>query len=605
MQLMNNAIKSRGDEEGVFADENVTLGHAGHPIQDLTRAGKQPMTYVHKDRSAVLIFDGRVHNFLEIRDELTRKGYGFRSRTDAEVMLASYLEWGYDCVDRFNGMWAFVIYDAGRGVFFCSRDRVGRKTLYYYFDGHRFVSSSQLKAILAHKSLALNRRENISRDAVNLYFGLGYVPSPLTIYQGTCKLEPRQNLVLDLRSKSITKWYYYRLPRYEPINDRKKLIEEGRKLIESAVRLRIIADVPTGGLLSAGLDSSTMVALMRKITDTGDVHTFSIGFEGKYDETPSINIIKDYLSTTHHQESFTERDFEQLVDAYATAFDEPNGDYSLFPRLKLCRMAREHVAVALSGDGGDEIFGGYPEYVMGQRMDLVRKMPRFLRALLSRIPARRNLDSYSSLFLLKNAFRLSLYDPALFYAKALETEIVQPEVCVRWTAEKLRLCLQDGVGMAEGLRLYDVLFNTLGDSALFMLDRASMSSGLEVWSPFLDYRLFEFSQKIPTKWKVDLFGTKKLMRDIVRNILPSEIVSRRKQGFTAPIQDWILRDHKILGGDEFLRSSAEFLRDLSPELYQFFIRRVLRENNPLYNRYRIRLFLFAKWMDRWIASASL
>lgn len=595
---MNRATKHRGpDDEGIFTDLDVSLGLVRLSILDLSKAGKQPMIYKHKNKTVIIVFNGEIYNFLEIREKLEKKRYKFNSRTDTEVIVASYLEWGYDCVKYFNGMWAFVIYDPEKKIFFCSRDRLGQKPFYYFFDKKRFIFSSELKGILAHQDLSLNKKKNINKVAVNLYFTLGFIPSPYTIYNNTFKLEPRQNMVFDLTTKVIKKWYYYKIPKYKPINNPKKLIEEGRKLLKDAVRLRMIADVPVGALLSGGLDSSTTVGVMKELTSIKNLHTFSIGFEGKYDETPFINTVKEHFGTQHHHYYFTEHDFEELIETYSYIYDEPLGDYSGFPTYKISKIAREHITVALSGDGGDEIFAGYPEYIMGYRMDLLKKIPKFVRIILSKIPAKKNLNGYTSLFLLKKAFNVSLYDPTLFYAKALENEIAIPEICKKWTTEKLRFCVQqNGNSLAEILRLYDLLFNTLPDNFLAKVDRASMANALEVRSPFLDYRFIEFSQKIPTKWKVDLFRTKKLMREITKNILPNEIVYRGKRGFVAPLQKWIL-DKKY---EPFLKHSSKILKDLSPELYHFFIEKVLKENNKLYGLYKIRLFLFGKWVERWI-----
>jgi asparagine synthase (glutamine-hydrolysing) len=597
-ELMNQSIVHRGpDGTGIFTDESVTLGHVRLAVQDLTEAGQQPMLYKHGNKTAIVVLNGEIYNFQDIRRLLQDRGYAFRSRTDTEVLAASYLEWGFECVTRFNGMWAFVIYDPSEKLFFCCRDRLGVKPLCYYFDGNRFIFSSELKGILTHKYLRLNEKANIDRDAVNLYFSLGFVPSPHTVYKRTFKLEPRQSLAFDLRRKILKKWYYYSVPPYKPVNEYQKLVDEGRDILRDAVRLRLIADVPIGALLSGGLDSSTTVGFMKQLMDIRNLHTFSIGFQGRYDETPYIRLVSEYYGTKHHHYSFTERDFEELMDTYAWLYDEPLADYSGFPTYKLCKETRKHVKVALSGDGGDEIFGGYPEYVAGYRMDLLRRIPRLIRVILSKIPAKRNLNRYASVYLLKKAFRASLYDPALFLVKALEPDVITPDVCERWIVEKWKEGENDTGSMAESLRLFDLLFNTLPEKYLAKMDKAAMGNGLEARSPFLDYRLVEFSQKIPTKWKVDLFRTKILMRDIIKDIVPEEIVHRRKQGFVPPLQEWILNEKY----EPFLAHSLELLHDLSPEFYFFFKEKALMENNRLYRLYRIRLFLFGKWIDRWVA----
>ena len=602
-EMMNKAIKHRGpDDEGVFTDSGVTLGHVRLAILDLSKAGKQPMVYEQDGKSATIVFNGEVYNFETIRKELESKGYTFNSRTDTEVILASYLEWGFDCINHFNGMWAFAIFDPSKMILFCSRDRLGVKPFHYFLDKDKFIFSSELKGILTHDNLALNSKENINVDALNLYFTLGYIPSPYTIYNNVFKLEARQNLIFDLTTKETKKWYYYKIPKYEPENNPKKLIEEGRKLLKDAVRLRMIADVPIGAFLSGGLDSTTTVGMMSEFTDVKNLHTFSIGFEGKYDETPFINIAKEYFHSKHHHSYFVQDDFEKLIDTYAYIFDEPLSDYSGFPTLTLSKMAREHVTVALSGDGGDEIFGGYPAHMIGYRMHMIRKIPRFLRVLLSKIPANENLDGYVSLYLLKKAFQVSLYDPTLFFANALETDLFLPNIYKEWTQDKLKFCIDSGANnFADVLRLYDLLFNTLSDNYLQKVDKASMTYALEVRSPFLDYRFAEFSQRIPTDMKVDLFKSKKLLKEITKGIVPDEIRRRRKRGFIPPLQDWILDERYAT----FLRQTADRLNEIDPELSRFLNEKVLGKANKMYGLYKIRLFLFGIWFEKWINKRDL
>lgn len=231
VNLMNEAIRHRGpDSEGVFSDEPVTLGNVRLAIQDLSTSGNQPMTYRHNDRIATITYNGEIYNFAHIRARLSAKGYTFESKSDTEVVVASYIDSGYDSVEAFNGMWGFAIYDPGNHALFCSRDRVGKKPFYYYVDDACFVFSSKLKGILSQDYLHVNRKTNINKEAVNLYFGLGYIPSHYMIYQSVCKLEPRQNLVFNLANREITKWSYYDVPRYEPIKDWKTLVDEGRRL---------------------------------------------------------------------------------------------------------------------------------------------------------------------------------------------------------------------------------------------------------------------------------------------------------------------------------------------------------------------------------------
>jgi asparagine synthase (glutamine-hydrolysing) len=596
IQKMNDVIKHRGpDDSGILADSNVTLGHQRLSIIDLSSAGHQPFVYNHKNRKVVIVFNGEIYNFQEIKMDLEAKGYKFFSKSDTEVLLASYLEWGYECVNHFNGMWAFVIYDVNNKIFFCSRDRTGKKPLYYYNHKEKFIFSSELKGILTGNS-DIAREENIDPKALGLYFFLGFIPAPYTIYKNICKLEARQNLVFDLSNKSIRKWYYYEIPECKPLYDKRKLIEEGRALLKDAVRLRLISDVPVGAFLSGGLDSSAIVGEMSTFVELRNLHTFSIGFEGKYDETPYINLVKNYFGTIHHHSMFTEKDFEQLIDIYACIYDEPFGDFSGFPTYDVSKIAKQYVTVVLSGDGGDEIFGGYFNYIIGKRMELIRKLPKLLRIAGARIPAKKNLNNPTFLYRLKKGFKISLFPREQFYVM-LEEDALTPGIYQNWTIEKLKYCYKKSRGsFAETLRLYDLLYNTLSDNYLTKVDRATMVNAVETRSPFLDYRFIEFAQKIPAEWKVDLFKTKKLMREIIKGIVPEEIVRRSKQGFEPPLKEWIKNKKYTPKMEEAIENITKIDNDIA----LFLKDKVLEEQNMIYTQYRIRLFLFSIWWGKWI-----
>jgi len=613
VKRMTSVLAHRGpDDSGFFVDNGVSLGQRRLSILDLSEKGKQPMFYSKKVGSCNdvfnkrflssarvgVVFNGEIYNFKEIRKELRDKGYSFSTETDTEVILASYLEWGFDCVNRFNGMWAFCIWDKEKNIFFLSRDRLGQKPLYYFVKEGKFVFGSELKALVEHKDLDINCEKNVSKDAVKLYFALGFIPAPFSIYNNVFKLEARQSLVFDLKLKKVVKkWFYYEIPDFKPVYNKKKLIAEGRKLLFDATRLRLISDVPVGAFLSGGLDSSSVVGAMSRFVDLENLHTFSIGFEGKYDETKYINIVKDHFKTRHHHYYFVEKDFEDLINQFSWIYDEPFGDYSGFPTFKVSEIAKKNVTVSLSGDGGDEIFGGYDLHLIGTRLDFIKKLPRIFRLVLAKLPVKKNLNKTFSLFLLKKAFELSLNSNKEFYSKSLEKDNFKPEIFKKWSEEKLDFALRKGFNkLGEGFRLYDLLFNTLGDNFLVKVDRASMANSLEVRSPFLDYRFIEFSQKIPTKWKVDLFKTKKLMREIIKGIVPEEIVHRGKQGFTPPIEEWILKKKYL---DE-IDDKLGILKKIDLDLFDFLKNKVLKNKEQrLYKNYIIRLFLFVKWWEKW------
>lgn len=600
---MNNAIKHRGpDASVVWADTKVTLGHRRLAIIDLSRAAEQPMRYTHKGRTAVIVFNGEIYNFNNIKIELEAKGYQFKTKSDTEVILASYLEWGTECVNRFNGMWSFCIYDTHKQELFCSRDRAGKKPFYYYLDKKQFIFSSEIKGILEHTKLKINTKENVDPLGIQLYFSFGYLPAPHTIYKNMYKLGARRSLIYDLKKKKIVReWEYYTLPKYAPVYDRAALIKEGRELLADSVRLRMIADVPVGAFLSGGLDSSTIVGEMTKLTKREKLHTFSIGFKGKYDETKFVDIVKNAFKTNHHHRYFTKEDFEELIPVYSDIYDEPFADYSGFPTTVVSKLAREYVTVSLSGDGGDEVFGGYPSHQTGRQMDLIRKAPWPIRKLGSIMPVKKDLTSWNSSYMLKSAFKLSLKPKNRFLAEALTEDNPRPKIFQDITEKRLTESLERGDGsLREAMRIYDLLYNTVPDHYLVKVDRASMHHSLEIRCPFLDYRFMEFSQKIPAEWKLDSFKTKKLMRDIIRGIVPDEITERKdKRGFTPPIPEWIFEEKY----ERVIQSGLERINKLAPDLHSFYKNTVLTEKNSknsVYTTHVIKLFLFSLWWNRWI-----
>ncbi|AEF95792.1 asparagine synthase (glutamine-hydrolyzing) [Methanotorris igneus] len=605
IKRMNKAIKHRGpDDEGVYVNNFIGLGHVRLAILDLSEKGHQPMgltkngKIIYRDEELdkakyIIVYNGEVYNYKELIEKFNLKT---ETGTDTEVILKLYQKLGFDCVKEFNGMWAFVIYDREKNIIFASRDRLGVKPFYYYWDGEEFIFSSELKGILAVKEL--NRKENINKEAVQLYFALGFIPSPWTIYNKTFKLEAAHNLVLDLGKKEIKKWRYWELPKYNPIYDKKKLIEEGKKLLEDAVKIRLRSDVPVGAFLSGGLDSSTVVAVMSKFTDLKKLHTFSIGFEGKYDETPYIKIVVDYLRTQHHHYYFKEKDFEVLIDKYVWIYDEPFGDYSGFPTYKVSEMAKKYVTVVLSGDGGDEVFGGYKFHIISRRIEYLKKIPLFIRLMFLKILNNISLKKNFTLYLIKEAIKLSLVSNEKFYSELFDGDFIISNEGKIWIEKNLKYCLENtDNNLSESIRIFDLLFRTLSDNFLVKVDRASMANSLEVRSPFLDYRFAEFSQKIPTEWKVDFFKTKKLMREIIKDILPDEIVNRGKGGFEPPLADWILKEEYL----NEVYKNVVILKDIDESLYNFFKEKVFKnKENLLYRIYLIRLFIFIKWWKRWI-----
>jgi asparagine synthase (glutamine-hydrolysing) len=527
VEVMTQTLRHRGpDDKGAFSNPAVSLGQTRLSIIDISPAGHQPMFYdkkrgacshTHhpkniKDAHIVIVFNGEIYNFQDLKAELETKGYAFSTKSDTEVVIASYLEWDTNCVKKFNGMWAFCIYDFNKKILFCSRDRIGKKPFYYYYDGERFIFGSELKAILKH-----DIKKEINKDAIDIYLTTGFIPSPLSIFNKVYKIEPRQSLVFDLKNKSVSKHYYYQIPRYKPTYDKKRLIQEGRSLLKDATRLRLIADVPVGAFLSGGLDSSSVVASMAAYTDLNKLHTFSIGFEGKYyDESEYMKIAKNFLKTRHHHKYYREQDFEKIINKISYYYDEPFCDDANFPTYEVSRLARQYVTVSLSGDGGDEIFGGYFFHKLASRLTALRVAPSFIRKAVLKLLPKTHLVTF--LGRVRKLIKMSLLPPEDFYT-GVDGEVIYEAVAFKkWRREKMKEILGSCNGdIREAIIRYDLFYNTLGDTFLVKVDRASMAHALEVRCPFLDYRFIELESQIPSKWKTNPFKTKILMREIKRN----------------------------------------------------------------------------------------
>lgn len=617
----------------IFASWDIWISSENEPLHiwlaqlrlaiiDLSPAGEQPM-YYHKDvgafskwynaqyidthasQSLRIVFNGEIYNYQEIKDTLLSAGYIFATKSDTEVILASYLAYGESCVQRFNGMRAFTLYDPHQSKVFCSRDRLGKKPFYYAFSEHGFLFSSELKWILASNLLPARTHEHLDKEALDLYFNLGYIPSPRSIYKDIKKLPARHTLTISLPTLTHTISSYYDLPAYAPEYNKQELIAEWKELLADAVNIRMFtSDVPVGAFLSWWLDSSSIVGEMTKRVDKEKLNTFSVGFEWTYDESEYITIVKDAFGTTHHHVYFTQKDFDSLLSDIPYFFDEPLGDPSVFPTYMVSQLAKKDVTVSLSGDGGDEMFGWYPLHQAAYYIGLFRSTPRFLRRLLLAIT--RLFPSSSSPFSrmgkIAEACRLSLAPKEQFFAKLLSDVIYRSPTYITRTTDRLReLLALNGWAFAQSIIDFDLFYNTLADNFLTKTDRASMAHALEVRAPFLDWRFVAFTRKIPISWKVNFSQTKVLLREIIKDIVPETIVRRGKQGFTPPIEKRILQDKYI---QEITQGIEDLFKEwiLSPERYTFLCEKVLTSHEQSFNVYKIRVFFFLLRYKKRIAS---
>jgi asparagine synthase (glutamine-hydrolysing) len=531
INAMAETLRHRGpDDRGVYLDTGVSLGHTRLAILDLSQKGHQPMHF----ENLTIVFNGEIYNFQEIRDELQSLGYKFTSGTDTEVILAAYHRWGDKCVEKFNGMWALCIYDRDKQTLFLSRDRFGIKPIYYYFDGRRFIFASELKAIRKH-GIPLET----DPAGLNFFFYQKYIGGDFTIYKNCRKLRPSESLLFDLNTKKIVVSKHYDLEneiakrQSIPIDERLGMVEG---IIEDAVLKRLIADVPVGSFLSGGLDSSLISAIISK--NKKDFDTFSIGFKDQsYNELEFSKSVAEYIGTAHHYEYMDVN--EDIIQQVIGEMDEPFGDSSVFPTYLLSKITRQKVTVSLSGDAGDEVFGGYDTY---RAYKLARYVPaplvRLSRHLVDAIPPS---DKKVTLGFRMKRFvrdfdmgcdRRHLNWMATFgdvsRGKLLGDSFIPCDRLINCTGEDNLLSVQ----------LNDI-HNYLAEDILKKVDLASMLVSLEARVPYLDYRLVPLVLSLPEKYKIRNLTTKWLLKKIAGRYLPRRIVHRPKRGFTVPVSAWI------------------------------------------------------------------
>jgi asparagine synthase (glutamine-hydrolysing) len=556
-----DAMKHRGpDDSGEWwsSDGRLGIGHRRLSIIDLSPAGHQPMS----DAAGTLqiVFNGEIYNFGHLRKELVAKGHTFRSHSDTEVILAAYREWGPECLSRLNGMFALALYDEQRNSVLLARDRAGEKPLFYSLHSGTLRFSSELKAMLSDP--ALPRR--IDQQALDCYLSIGYVPADRCILQGFSKLPAAHALQFDMQSGDTKLWRYWQLPEFDtsassdPSGDG-VLLDELEALLEDSVRRQLVADVPVGVLLSGGVDSSLVTAMA--VRASSRVQTYTIGFpgHGEHDETDHARLIARHFGT-RHTELMAEPATVDLLPALARQFDEPMVDSSMIPTFMVSRLVRQHCAVALGGDGGDELFGGYPHYARMLWMEQhLGSIPRFLRCGMSLasgllpvgMKGRNYLQSLGAdlrrgLPIVAGCFDASTRQ-SLMGAWGHWNTVA--EACVLARVPSQPDLLQRATRMD--------FQNYLSEDILVKVDRSSMLTSLEVRAPFLDYRLVEFAfGKVPSRLKATIDDKKILLKRLTSRLLPPEFNRNRKQGFSLPLADW-------LRGGAFRAFFNDVLRDPS------------------------------------------
>ncbi|MDD1757716.1 MAG: asparagine synthase (glutamine-hydrolyzing) [Methanotrichaceae archaeon] len=529
---MNKAIKHRGpDDVGIYWDENVTMGHCRLSIIDLSPAGRQPMS--NEDNSIWIVFNGEIYNFLEIKEDLLKKEHKFRSATDTEVIIHAYEEWGPSCVERFNGMWAFAIYDKNKSRLFLSRDRFGVKPLYYYCDDVRLIFSSEIKGLLEHNL------ERIPNDkAIFEYLAFGYLDHTSETFFGNInRLMPGENLFYDLSLKTKRKELWYdlgsRLKNGITLTE-EDTIKKIQELLFSSISYRLIADVPVGSCLSGGIDSSTIVYCMRKLIKNSRIETFSLVFPGdQLDESSFINqVIEDTEAENYNISPTAENLMNELYDIIWTQ-EEPFRSISIYGQYKVMELAhRKKMKVLLDGQGADELFAGYVIYY---KYYLFQSL--FSLHLMEALKAARGAKNLNDILIFPAATIIS----QIGLAKSAMRKIWLKRVGFMkdfWDSEVWNPFAERGFDLNKAL--YCDLIRYSIPQLLRYEDKNSMRWSIESRLPFLDYRLVELVASLPSSFKIHSGVTKYILRKAIKDLVSNKIVERRdKIGFAIPDKRWL------------------------------------------------------------------
>lgn len=613
IRKMCSVLVHRGpDDEGIYCKNNIGLGHRRLSIIDLV-GGHQPMS--NEDNSIWIIFNGEIYSFLQLKDELVKKGHIFRTRSDTEVILHLYEEEKEKCLDKLRGMFAFAIWDERNQSLFLARDRLGKKPLHYaIFDG-RLIFASEIKAILQDPSV----KREINYEALHDYLSLMYVPAPKTMFKGIQKLPAGHYLLCEKNNLEIKQ--YWDIDFSQTISGtEKEICDNIYSKLKEAVKLRLISDVPLGAFLSGGVDSSTIVSLMSQLQDS-PVITNSIGFAQKnYNEIKFARALAKQFSTDHHEYTVESQAIE-ILDDLIWFYDEPFGDASAIPTYYVSKMARQNVKVALSGDGGDENFAGYDRYLYCRVIAKLQNLtPAFIKSLSKRICAQ-NFYQYENAWKVKLNNKLEeLYlEPFELYFKIISMFQEEEKSCLYQEKLKNRL---SGYNSKEGFKKifercessdyvskmqYLDIKTYLCDDILTKVDRASMANSLEVRAPILDHEFMEYVATIPSYLKLKAMTSKYIFKKTMSENLPARILNRPKMGFAIPMDEWLtheLRD--IIEKELFDRNGVicelfnlEYVR----RIWTFVLYGYMKGFKKTDFSYRIwLLFIFSRWFKKYIAS---
>jgi len=567
-----DVLAHRGpDDSGYYTDKNISLGHRRLSIIDLSRKGHQPMS--DKNGELVIIYNGEIYNFKEIREKLEKK-YDFKSNTDTEVILYAYKEYGVKCLDYFNGMFAFCIYDSKKKILFLARDRLGIKPLYYYFKDGKFMFASEIKAILQDNEV----KREIDYKALSEYFEYSFTINDETIFKDIKELLPGHYLIFENNKIEIKR--YWKLKENSGNESLEYYAKSLKNHLEESVKLRLVSDVPLGATLSGGLDSSSVVALMSRFAR---VKTFTVGYEEGYNEFKYAKLVAEKFNTDHKEILIDFKDMTKIIPKVVWHMDTIVNKNSILPTFFLFKALKKHLTVSLIGDGSDEVFGGYPRdrlfspYRLNAKeiFNLKKRGIYYSHFILLRMLSRRK--------------RLEKTNLSFFNDKE------KKEVFNYNSAEPLGKVLERYMkGSARQNELNKFLIFELEQQIrglqLMRIDKMSMASSIEARVPFLDYKLVEFSTTIPSRFKMKGYDVKYVLKKSMSDILPKEVLKREKMGLRMPLQNWFEKDFL-----EIIPNILQDVRDVG--INQGYVDRLLSNIKPRvdFKGYRYKRNLSQLW----------
>jgi len=599
LDRMSSVIRHRGpDGEGKFVDGEVGLGHRRLSIIDVA-GGSQPIG--NEEGNLQVIFNGEIYNFVELRKELEAFGHRFQTRSDTEVIVHAYEQWGLDCVRRFNGMFAFALWDSRKRELLLARDHLGIKPLYYLMLGDRLLFASEIKSLLQHPACP----RAIDLEALAELFSFRYVPSPKTLFQGIMKLPPA-HLMLATKAGIEIKCFWTWVPQVRKTWKEAELIEEYQLLLEDSVRLQLRSDVPLGLFLSSGIDSGGLLAIMSKYSN-GPVQAFTIGFQGgeKTNEVEDAKDLARMFGADHHFQILAPDDYVRYYDRYMWDLEEPVGNETAAAFYFVARITSERVKVALTGQGADEPWAGYDRYLGVKLSTLYSRIPHGitnrLAPLVARIPSRmerlkRGVVSLGEPDLLTRFTKIYSFFSAdmkkQLYKGALRESFVDNHYGIRQALSRLQSSVQHLDPLSQMLYI-DTRAN-LPDDLLMVADKTSMANSLESRVPFLDYRLVEFIESLPVKLKLKGLTGKYLHKKAMQKWLPHEIVYRKKKGFDNPIDKWFRTTMKSFVDECLLSSDSSLARYFN----QDYMRKMLELDREGKEQFRRQIYLLVS-LELW------